>query len=293
MPENGQIKRHPCIHFLFLCSKLFRASSTFPIFHSCYIRNTSTFLKVMEGKSILPTNLNDIPKFKSDTSKWVYFFANLTEEVWIPLKEVFEADYRRHLCVKMINDGLAVAAGAEETKVHILYTFIHTLLLENHFVLLFVKQTDAPPVTVSADETKIAAKIKPRSSRQRSKFTNMQHLHPSFQNFILQLPRKSFQMIFPSIIVWVWVSIFVFSIVLLTFPISKLTPYVLVFRKLLTSILSVFWDWNMRFDWYVQRCSQSSACLLWFISAIVHPRLQTLKEAFWFGNIFEKARFHG
>ena len=51
----------------------------------------------MEGKSILPPNLNDIPKFKSDTSKWVYFFANLTEEVWIPLKAVFDANYKDQL----------------------------------------------------------------------------------------------------------------------------------------------------------------------------------------------------
>ena len=87
----------------------------------------------MEGKSFLLTNLNDIPKFKSDTSKWVYFFANLTEEVWIPLKEVFEADYRRHLRFQIINDDLAVAAGAEETQVHIVYTFIHALLWERHF----------------------------------------------------------------------------------------------------------------------------------------------------------------
>ena len=43
----------------------------------------------MEGKSIIPANLNDIPQFKSDTSKWIYFFANLTEEVWIPLKRGF------------------------------------------------------------------------------------------------------------------------------------------------------------------------------------------------------------
>ena len=89
----------------------------------------------MEGKSFRPTNLNDIPKFKSDTSKWVYFFANLTEEVWVPLKEVFEADYRRHLRFQIINDDLAVAAGAEETKVHILYTFIHTFL-SFHLLLL-------------------------------------------------------------------------------------------------------------------------------------------------------------
>ena len=75
----------------------------------------------MEGKSILLANLNDIPKFKSDTLKWVYFFANLTEEVWIPLKEVFEADYRHWLKFQLINDGIAVADGAEETKAIIVY----------------------------------------------------------------------------------------------------------------------------------------------------------------------------
>jgi len=72
----------------------------------------------MEGKSILPSNLNDIPKFKSDMSKWVYFFANLTEEVWIPLKEVFEADYKRRLKFQLIHDGLDTS---EETKIHMLY----------------------------------------------------------------------------------------------------------------------------------------------------------------------------
>ena len=140
----------------------------------------------MEGKSFRPTNLNDIPKFKSDTSKWVYFFANLTEEVWVPLKEVFEADYRRHLRFQMINDGLV---GAEETKVHFVYTFICALVLEHHFFLLCVKQTDATPLTASVDESKVAAKNKPRSSRQnlnQSVFTNMQHIHPSLQIFILK-----------------------------------------------------------------------------------------------------------
>ena len=77
----------------------------------------------MEGKSILPSNLNDIPKFKSDTSKWVYFFANLTEEVWIPLKEVFEADYKRKLKFQLVHDGLDTS---EETKVHMLYIFFPT-----------------------------------------------------------------------------------------------------------------------------------------------------------------------
>ena len=82
----------------------------------------------MEGKSILPANLNNIPKFKSDTSKWVYFFANLTAEVWIPLKECFEADYRRQLKFQLINDGLAVANGEQKSKVFITYIFMYILL---------------------------------------------------------------------------------------------------------------------------------------------------------------------
>ena len=80
----------------------------------------------MEGKSILPPNLNDIPKFKSDTPKWIYFFSNLTEEVWIPLKEVFEADYKRKLRFQLVPDGLDTS---EETKVHLLYIFFPTFEL--------------------------------------------------------------------------------------------------------------------------------------------------------------------
>ena len=79
--------------------------------------NTTTFLKVMESKTALPANWNDIPKFKSDTSKWVYFFSNLTEDVWVQLKEILEADYRRQLHFQLLQDGISVSAGAGESKV--------------------------------------------------------------------------------------------------------------------------------------------------------------------------------
>ena len=71
----------------------------------------------MEGKTSIPSNWNEIPKFKSDTSKWVYFFANVTEDVWVQLKECLEADYRRQLHFQLTQDGLAAASGAEETQV--------------------------------------------------------------------------------------------------------------------------------------------------------------------------------
>ena len=110
--------------------------NSFPFLFSL-ISNTTTFLKVMEGKSILPSNLNDIPKFKSDTSKWVYFFANLTEEVWIPLKEVFEADYKRRLKFQLIHDGLDTS---EETKVQC-FTY-SSLRLDSYLISFFLNQSD-------------------------------------------------------------------------------------------------------------------------------------------------------
>ena len=81
----------------------------------------------MESKTSIPSNWNEIPKFKSDTSKWVYFFANITEDVWIQLKEVLEADYRRQLHFQLIQDGLASATVADETKV--IYNFCGVTLL--------------------------------------------------------------------------------------------------------------------------------------------------------------------
>ena len=71
----------------------------------------------MESKTALPANWNDIPKFKSDTSKWVYFFSNLTEEVWVQLKEILEADYRRQLHFQLLQDGISISAGVEVAKV--------------------------------------------------------------------------------------------------------------------------------------------------------------------------------
>ena len=79
--------------------------------------NTATFLKVMESKTALPANWNDIPKFKSDTSKWVYFFSNLTESVWVQLKEILEADYKSQLHFQLLQDGIAISAGVKEAKV--------------------------------------------------------------------------------------------------------------------------------------------------------------------------------
>ena len=70
----------------------------------------------MESKTTLPANLNNIPKFKSDTSKWVYFFANLTEEVWVPLKDCFEAAYRRQLKFQLTQYGVAFAAGKKNQR---------------------------------------------------------------------------------------------------------------------------------------------------------------------------------
>ena len=71
----------------------------------------------MESKTSLSAKWNEIPKFKSDTSKEVYFFANVAEDVWVQLKECLEADYRRQLHFQLTQDGVAVPAGEDESKV--------------------------------------------------------------------------------------------------------------------------------------------------------------------------------
>ena len=167
----------------------------------------------MEGKSILPPNLNDIPKFKSDTSKWVYFFSNLTEEVWIPLKEVFEADYKRQLRFQLVHDGLDTC---EESKVHVLYIFFRTLVLVFHLFLF----ASTRMMLIPTQHLQTIQKLLPNPSRvlldkiwtalssptcsifiQLSKYLSFDVLSPSIHL------KRSFQMTFPSIIAWVWVFI--------------------------------------------------------------------------------------
>ena len=87
----------------------------------------------MESKATVPVNWNDIPKFKSDTSKWVYFFANVTEDVWMQLKECLEADYKRQLHFQLTQDGLAIASGAEETKVTDNFQLVNFSFLQLRF----------------------------------------------------------------------------------------------------------------------------------------------------------------
>ena len=107
MPKNGQIKWFRCT-FLYARE---RPNKVAQVYYSIlfwfflFLSNTSTVLKIMESKTSIPANWNEIPKFKSDTSKWVYFFANVTEDVWIQLKECLEADYRRQLHFQLTQDG--------------------------------------------------------------------------------------------------------------------------------------------------------------------------------------------
>ena len=125
MPENGQIKWPTVYVFqdenqapksMFLYARKRPNKMINQAFVLVPFSNTTTFLKVMESKTALPANWNDIPKFKSDTSKWVYFFSNLTEDVWVQLKEILEADYRRQLHFQLLQDGIS-SAGAQESEV--------------------------------------------------------------------------------------------------------------------------------------------------------------------------------
>ena len=44
-----------------------------------------------------PDDPKHLEKFNTDVSKWYLFISNLTEEVWVELKKVFEADYEMKL----------------------------------------------------------------------------------------------------------------------------------------------------------------------------------------------------
>ena len=47
----------------------------------------------------------------------MYFFANIPEEVWVPLTECLEADYRLELKFQINQDGVALADGNDDSKV--------------------------------------------------------------------------------------------------------------------------------------------------------------------------------
>ena len=65
-------------------------------------------------------NLNAIPKFKSDASKWVCFITNITEDMWTTLKEWLEADYNRQLQFQKQQDCKDIAPATDEVQVFFL-----------------------------------------------------------------------------------------------------------------------------------------------------------------------------
>ena len=90
----------------------------------------------MESETSIPANWNEIPKFKSDTSKWVYFFANVTEDVWVQLKECLEADYSGcQFHFQLTQHGVASATGTEETKVIDNFRILYFVFLQRSFRL--------------------------------------------------------------------------------------------------------------------------------------------------------------
>ena len=71
----------------------------------------------MESCTTLPPDWNEIPKFKSDTSKWICYFSSVTEDVYITVKKVLELDYKCQICFQKHQDGKIVNQPPPELKV--------------------------------------------------------------------------------------------------------------------------------------------------------------------------------
>ena len=63
----------------------------------CLSSNGNRYLMIHYNLSVPPNDPKNLEKFSSDVAKWYLFVSNLTEEVWVELKKVFEADYEMKL----------------------------------------------------------------------------------------------------------------------------------------------------------------------------------------------------
>ena len=91
------------------------------------------------------------------------FFADVTEAVWVPLKDCLEADYRRQLKFQLMQDGVALTAGDDESKVSILFTNIYFLFLRSFFIVFFIAQTASSLELMRLDNVKVALRTKVQS----------------------------------------------------------------------------------------------------------------------------------
>ena len=128
-------------------------------------------------------------------------------------------------------------------KLSFLFSFFSSILTASSIL-----QTDTDMEQPSTDSLKVASRTKARASRQYlngSAFTNFQHVHPSFQIFILKrilnfyTNKKEIQEDI-SFYLCMSVSTFVCLLCLLPWETKKNSRASL--QQLFTSILSVFWD---------------------------------------------------
>ena len=68
--------------------------------------------------SALPNDPKNLEKFNSDVAKWYLFVASITEEVWVELKKVFEAEYamKLHFQSKYSKESSATEGTQENTE---------------------------------------------------------------------------------------------------------------------------------------------------------------------------------
>ena len=135
-------------------------------------------------------------------------------------------------------------------KLRSMFFAYSSLCLYWYFICFFcAHQNDAQTNTTSSDDIKVHAKSKPRSARQNlngSIFTNMQHLHPTFQIFVLRRIitfYTSKKELSDDISFYHCMSVSVTFLCYFFHSIMLLCNlFFFLFQQLLTYILAVFWD---------------------------------------------------
>ena len=78
--------------------------------------NEDALLKILENITEVPPNRDLIPQYRSFTSKWLFFFANIQEDVWDTLQDILCLDYSRELKFQQVENETVDAINVSETS---------------------------------------------------------------------------------------------------------------------------------------------------------------------------------
>ena len=182
----------------------------------------------------MPSNdPKNLEKFNSDISKWYLFVSNLTEEVWVELKKVFEADYemKLHFQAKFTKES-STTKGTEETT----------------------ESIDSIKATyIKARQEAISV----RRVLSGANFPNFHLLHPAFQLHVLRRIKVFYkekkhinaemEFLLPMSVSVIGRSLHFYFHLLSVF----LIPFLFILQQILSCSISVFW--GLELDCLIQK----------------------------------------